>query len=236
MDLLNTAANRTDDDGKKGKPVAYKLYYALGSASMGVRVILEEIGAPYELIQTTIDMDKPRPPEQLALNPNGWVPVLVWGDNAMYECAAITVFLCDRHPEAKLAPKIDEPERGLYLQTLAYFSNSVQNAFQLNYYPDRFADTPADEPSAQRRGIRRLRETWKIIDEQIGDSEWVLGERFSAADIYLFMLTTWLKASRGHPTTDEFPNVKRISEAVMRRPSVRMVYEVWIEEHELNGS
>ena len=122
-------------------------------------MFLEEIGTPYELIQTTIDMDKPIPTEQLALNPNGWIPVLIWDDSAMYECAAINVFLCDRHPQANLAPGINEPERGLFLQTLAYFSSSVQNAFQLTYYPQRFADTPADEPSAQRRGIRRLRET-----------------------------------------------------------------------------
>ena len=61
----------------------YKLFYALGSAAMGIRVILEEIGAPCELIQSTIAMDEPRPPELLAKNPNGWVPVLVWGDNAM---------------------------------------------------------------------------------------------------------------------------------------------------------
>jgi len=215
--------------------VGYKLFYALGSAAMGVRVLLEEIGAPYELIQTTIAMDQPRPPEQLALNPNGWVPVLIWGDNAMYECAAITVFLCDRHPEANLAPGIDDPERGLYLQTLVYFSNSVQNAFQLDYYPDRFADTPADEPSAQRRGIRRLRETWKIIDDQIGDNQWVLGDRFSAADIYLFMLTTWLNTPRGQPSVDEFPNVARIADAVMRRPSVQLVYDKWIAEHKANG-
>jgi glutathione S-transferase len=215
--------------------LAYKLFYAPGSAAMGTRVILEEIGAPYELIQTTIAMDEPRPPEQLALNPNGWVPVLIWGESAMYECAAIAVFLCDRHPEAKLAPAIADPERGRYLQTLVYFSSSVQNAFQLDYYPDRFADTPADQPSAQRRGIRRLRETWKVIDDQIGDAEWMLGDRFSAADIYLFMLTTWLKPSRGQPSTDAFPNVKRIAQAVMRRPSVRLVYEAWIAEQEKNG-
>jgi glutathione S-transferase len=210
--------------------VSYKLYYALGSAAMGVRVLLEEIGAEYELIQTTIDMDKPRPPEQLALNPNGWVPVLIWGNNAMYECAAITVFLCDRHAEANLAPAADEPERGLFLQTLVYFSSSVQNAFQLDYYPERFADTPADEPSAQRRGIRRLRETWQVVNDQIGANEWVLGDRFSAADIYLFMLTTWLMPSRGQPSTDDFPNVKRIAEAVMKRPSAQLVYEKWISE------
>lgn len=210
--------------------MTYKLYYALGSAAMGIRVILEEIGAPYELIQTTIDMDKPRPPEQMALNPNGWVPVLVWDDNAMYECAAITVFLCDRHPEARLAPAADKSKRGLFLQTLVYFSSSVQNAFQLDYYPERFADTAADEPGAQRRGIRRLRETWQVIDDQIGDGEWILDDKFSAADIYLFMLTTWLKPSRGQPSIDEFPNVARIANAVMKRPSVQLVYKQWIAE------
>ena len=209
----------------------YRLYYAKGSASDGVRVILEEIGVPYELIQSTIDRSKPRPPKQLEINPNGWVPVLMYDGNGIYECAAITIFLCDLHPEANLAPKFNEPKRGLYLQTLVYFSNSVQTAFQTNYYPDRFTDTNANEQSAQRRGIKRLYETWKVIDDQIGDNEWVLGEHFSAVDIYLFMLTTWLKTSRGHPTIDKFPNVKRISDAVMSRPSIQVVYLDWIAEH-----
>ena len=202
----------------------YKLYYADGSAAMGTRTLLEEIGAPYELIETTIDMTKPRPPEQLALNPNGWIPVLLWGDRAMYECAAITVFLCDRHPEAGLAPGIDDPERALFLQTLVYFSSSVQTAFQLDYYPDRFVDTPADVESARRRGRRRLEETWTVIDDQIGDQPWLLGERFSAADIYLHMLTTWFSPSRGHPPVEAFANVKRLADAVSQRPSVQRVF------------
>ena len=210
----------------------YKLFYAPKSASMGVRVLLEEIGAPYELIHMSIDMDKPRPPEQLAINPNGWVPVLLWEGGAMYECAAITVFLCDRHSDARLAPTVDDPARALFLQTLVYFSNSVQNAYQLTYYPDRFVDSPADEPSAQQRGIRRLKETWSVIDDQIGENQWVLGDRFSAADIYLFMLTTWLRSSKGHPSVGEFSNVKRIADVVMKRPSVQLVYEPWIANPE----
>lgn len=210
------------------KTAMYKLFYALKSASMGVRVLLEEIGAPYELIETTVDMEKPRPQEQLAINPNGWVPVLMWEDGAMYECAAITLFLCDRHPDAGLAPSASDPARALFLQTLVYFSNSVQNAFQLNYYPQRFANTAAEESSAQRRGNRRLQETWRVIDDQIGNNEWVLGDVFSAADIYLFMLTTWLRPARGHPTLDNFPNVERIACMVQQRPSVQMVYEPWL--------
>lgn len=204
--------------------MTYKLYYADGSAAMGVQVLLEEIGADYELLQTTIDMTKPRPAEQLALNPNGWVPVLIWGDQSMYECAAITIYLCDRHSEAGLAPAADDPERGLYLQTLVYFSNTVQTGFQQNYYPERFADTPEDEAGAERRGNRRLREAWGVIDDQIAGNEWVLGDRFSAADIYLYMLTTWLAPSRGQPELDMFPNVKRIADKVALRPSVKHVY------------
>ena len=203
----------------------YKLFYAQNSASMGIRVLLEDIGAPYELIETTIDMDEPRPAQQLAINPNGWVPVLVWDSGSMYEYAAITLFLCDKHSEAGLAPEFKDPKRALYLQTLVYFSNSIQNAFQLTYYPDRFADTPSDEPSAQRRGNRRLEETWKVIDDQIGDNAWVLGSRFSAVDIYLYMMTTWLRPAIGHPELEAFPNVKRIAEHVIQRPSVQRVYE-----------
>lgn len=210
----------------------YRLFYAPGSAAMGVRVLLEEIGVSYELIQSTIDMDESRPDEQMALNPNGWIPVLTWGSKSMYECAAITIYLCDKYAQAKLAPNPNDPARALYLQTLVYFSSSVQNAFQLNYYPDRFADKPSDEPSAQRRGNRRLRETWRVIDDQLGSNSWVLGEDFSAADIYLFMLTTWLQPSRGHPAIGEFANVQRIADAVARRTSVQLVYEDWMAEQQ----
>ncbi|ASJ70161.1 glutathione binding-like protein [Granulosicoccus antarcticus] len=98
----------------------------------------------------------------------------------------------------------------------------------LSYYPDRFSDTAADESNAQRRGNRRLGETWKVIDEQIADKQWLLGEQFSLADIYLFALTTWLRPSLGHPDIDQFPNVKRIADKVMQRPSVQLVYQDWI--------
>ena len=208
----------------------YKLYYAPKSASMGVRVILDEIGAPYELLETSILKGERRPPEQMKINPNGWVPVLLWDSGTMYECAAITIFLCDRHPEARLAPAVGEPTRALYLQTLVYFSNSVQNAFQLTYYPDRFANSPHGETGAKQRGNRRLRETWSVVNQQIGSNDWVLGDHFSAADIYLFMLTTWLRPANGHPSIEDFPNVNRVAGVVAQRPAVQRVYEPWFAD------
>ena len=190
---------------------------------MGIQVILEELAVPYRLIETSTDMNGKRPDEQLLINPNGWVPVLS-GSIEMYECAAITIFLCDRHHEAGLAPGLDAGERALYLQTLVYFSNSVQNAFQLDYYPDRFAASSDHYSSAQKRGLRRLAETWQVIDNQIANRSWVVGEKFSAADIYLFMLTTWLKPDRGQPSVRRFPNVFKIGQKVLERTSTRLVY------------
>ncbi|MEM7216514.1 MAG: glutathione S-transferase family protein [Pseudomonadota bacterium] len=204
--------------------MTYKLYYAGGTAAMGVRVLLEEVGAEYELVETNVKYQTPRSDDLLEHNPNGWVPILVEGDWSMYECAAITIFLCERYPEAKLAPANTDPAWGKFLQYLVYFSSSVQNAFQMSYYPDRFADTPDHEPNVQARAIRRLREVWKVVDDEIDGKEWMLGDTFSAADIYLFMLTTWLYSDIGHPCVEEFENVHRIAMQVQKRASVQTVY------------
>ena len=215
--------------------MTYNLYYDQLSAAEGIRVLLEEIGLPYKLIPSFKDRSKPRPVEQLEINPNGWLPVLTWEKTGMYECAAITLFLCDKYPESNLAPLPNEPERAVFLQTLIYFSNSVQTAFQTFHYPDRFVDKQQIEANAQRRGIQRLRETWNVVNEKIDDKVWILGNRFSAVDIYLFMLTTWLKPWLGHPSVNEFPNVKRIADAVILRPSIQCVYSDWIQTYSSNS-
>lgn len=202
----------------------YKLFYADRSAAMGTRAVLEEIGADYELIESSIDIDAPRTPEFLALNPNGWVPVLVYDGGSMHEASAITVFLTDRHPDAGLAPAADDPLRGPFLQWLVYMSNTLQMAYQLTYYPTRFCDGPDHHASAQARSCTRLREIWGFIDDAIGNADWLVGNRYTAADIHLRMLTTWLSPDRGHPTMDAFPNAARVAANAAERPAVKKVF------------
>ena len=204
--------------------MSYQLFYAERSAAMGVRVLLEELAQPYELIETDISSSSPRSPELLSLNPNGWVPVLIWEKGAVYECGAIVTFLCDRHPHAGLAPSVEDAERGSFLQWLFFFSSSLQNAYQMTYYPERFCQEEKDQGSVKQRSLTRLRELWQVVDNAIGEQQWLLGSQFTAVDIYLFMLTTWLRDEHGHPRVQEFSNVSRIATAVMKRPSVRMVY------------
>lgn len=211
--------------------MSYVLYYATGSASMGVKVLLDEIGVSYKLLEATIDRTVPRSAEFLSLNPNGWVPVLTWGDQSIYECGAITIFLCDRHPEAQLSSAADSDSRGLFLQWLFYFSSSIQNAYQMTYYPDRFCDADTEFASVNQRSRSRLRELWQVVDDAIGNNQWVLGENFSAVDIYMFMLTTWLSKERGHLDIREMKNVTRICEKVMQRPATELTYEPYISSY-----
>lgn len=206
--------------------MTYKLFYADDSAALGPRVLLEEIGAAYELIETNIEQGKARDPEHLRLNPNGWVPVLTWGDHAMYEASAIAIFLTDRYPEAQLGPAPADPDRGLFLQTLVYFSNTVQTAFQQHYYPHRFVEDAAHYDSAKARAARRLRDVWQLVDDQLDGRDWIVGDRFSAADVHLYMLSTWFEPEAGHPAVVDFPNVARVASNTAKRASIRKVFDL----------
>ncbi len=202
----------------------YRLFYAEGSAACSTRVMLEEIGADYELIETAIEQDRPRDPELLKLNPNGWIPVLVHEDGAMFEASAISIYLADKYPETALAPSLDDPSRGPFLQWLVYFSDTLMIAYQLTHHWKRYCEGPEYRESTQRTSSRRLREIWSMVDSEIGDREWFVGGRFSAVDIHLHMLAGWLLPELGQPSIADFPNAKRIADKVTQRPSVKKVY------------
>lgn len=197
----------------------YELYYAPGTAAFAPQMALEEIGADYRLIETDIARDKPRDPEFLKLNPNGWVPVLVDGDLVIHESAAIVMYLADRHPEAGLAPPMSDPLRGRYFQWLVYMADCLQVAYQMNYYPERHSTNQAHSPDIVAKARERLARVWGYLDDALDPGPYLLGDRFSACDLYLYMLTTW------HPDGDGFlgrvPNVVRCIDKVTQRPAVR---------------
>lgn len=202
----------------------YQLFHADGSAACSTRMMLEEIGVPYTLIATEIGSDKPRDPELLRHNPNGWVPVLLDGDRAMHEASAISIYLADKHPEARLAPRADHPDRGAFLQWMVYMSNTLQIAYQLTYHWARYCADEKAGASVQKRSRERLREVWGHIDRALDGREWFVGTSFGAADIHLHMLSTWLSPENGHPEITAFPNAARIAAKVAERPSARAVY------------
>ena len=129
--------------------------------------------------------------DYLKLNPNGRIPVLTDGDLVLFEAAAITMYLADRHPEAALAPQIGTPERGQFYKWMIHLTNTPQAEFRAWFYPREHVADPAAADSVKQAAVVRLDRMFDLIADQLGAGPWLLGEQFSAADLFLLMLVEW---------------------------------------------
>lgn len=167
----------------------YTLFWSPGSASMAPHVLLEELGVPYELRQ--VDLDAPRDPAYLAINPWDRVPTLLADGQPIYESAAICMHLADRHPQKGLAPAPGTAERADYYQWLLFLADTLQPAFMRLYRPQRAVADRSLEPAVKEKAVQEVAEIWTTLDRLLAGRTWLAGDRFSAADIYFHMLYTW---------------------------------------------
>ncbi|MCC6197829.1 MAG: glutathione S-transferase, partial [Burkholderiales bacterium] len=121
-----------------------QLHYHPGNANLAPHMVLEEIGAPYELVLVDRTAGAHRSAEYLKLNPNGQIPVLVDADLVLYESAAICLYLADKHPEARLAPPLQSPARAQLYKWLMWCTNTLQAMLLHYYYPERMVDEGHD--------------------------------------------------------------------------------------------
>jgi glutathione S-transferase len=159
----------------------------------------------------------------LKLNPNGLIPVLVDDDGqAIYETAAIGLYLAEKHPEAGLAPPVGSPARGAYYKWMLHLSNVVQAGFRFWFYPhEAVADSEAADTAKQAAGARMAAAFDRIAD-QLGEGPFLLGETFSAADLYLLMLTRWGR-TLPRPARD-IPEIGAHAARVLARPAAAAAF------------
>lgn len=204
----------------------YTLYWSPGSASMAPHCCLEEAGAAYSLKLVDTGKGEHRTPEYLALNPAGKVPTLVVADSTsgggftMIESAAMCMLIADRHPAADLAPKIDDIARGHFYMWLTHLTNTLQPAMLRYYYPDRH--TTGETEAVVNKAMEEVAAIWSRIDAHLRlKGPYLLGERYSAADIFLTMLSLWQDCCPD--TYRRFASVKRLADLVMSRPAIARI-------------
>jgi glutathione S-transferase len=204
----------------------YTLYWSPSSASMAPHCCLEEAGAAYALKPVDLGKGEHRKPEYLALNPAGTVPVLqIEGGFVMTESAAMCMLIADRHPAANLAPKTGELARGHFYMWLLHLSNTLQPAMLRYYYPDRHTAAPDGSDAVIAKAREEVATLWGRIDAHLKlKGPYLLGDRFSAADIFCTMLSTWQDCCP--ETYRRFPSVKRLADLVMARPAIARVAAV----------
>ena len=137
------------------KAPLYTLYYMPGRANLAPHIVLQETGAPYRLELVDFEKEAQRNRDYLILNPNGRVPTLIEDGFVMYEAAAITMYIADKHGEAGLAPPPATLNRARYYQWMAHLTNSVQEALNQRFHPDHFASGAQAESAFKRNAEKR---------------------------------------------------------------------------------
>ncbi len=163
-----------------------KLYYSPGACSLSPHIALREAGLPFELVLASTKTKKLADgSDYLAINPKGQVPLLELDDGLrLTEGPAIVQYIADQVPASGLAPAAGTIERYQLMEWLNFITSELHKGFSPLFSPD----TPDDyKPIVRNRLLARL----TYVDEQLANRSYLLGEQFSVADIYLFVVSGW---------------------------------------------
>jgi len=191
------------------------LFHSPRTRSSGALTLLEEIGAPYDLHVVNMKAGEQRRPDYLAVNPMGKVPAVSHGVALITEQVAIYLYLADLFPESGLAPAIGDPLRGPYLRWMVYYGSSFEPAVV-----DR-AQKREPAPAAMSP-YGDFDTMLKTLTDQLGKGSYVLGERFTAADVLWGTALGWTTMFKLVP---ELPVIKAYIERVGSRPAVARARE-----------
>jgi glutathione S-transferase len=164
---------------------AIVLYYNPLSRARIAHWMLEELGVAYRLELVRLDKGEHKRPEFLALNPMGKLPTLVDHGVVVTEAAAICTYLADNYPRAQLAPALHDPARASYLRWLFFGAGCLEPAIT-----DRmFARAQVERPSAL--GYGSYEDVLNTLEKALTPGPYILGDRFSAADVYVGSQIAW---------------------------------------------
>lgn len=188
---------------------------------MAPHFLLRELGVEFELIYVDRKSNAQRSPEYLKLNPNGKIPTLVYDSQAIFESAAICLFLAEKHGDANLIPSINSPDRAKFYQWLSYLSGTVQPALMMYFYPERHCGDSAISKQIAASAEDQVIEMLALIDKHMQGRAYLVGDDFTACDCYLFMLLVWADELRKPPL--EFSSLSPYLTRIAKRGAIQKV-------------
>ncbi|MEG2050419.1 MAG: glutathione S-transferase family protein [Comamonas sp.] len=196
------------------------LYYAAGTCAQAVLIALYEADAQFTLKTLSFADHEQRSPEYLALNPKARVPALVTERGVLTEVPALLLYVAQTYPQAALAPLDDAFALAQMQDFNAYLASTVHVAHAHRMRASRWADDEAAQAAMRAKVQQNMYECFSVIEKHyLGDKPWVMGEQFTVADGYLYILASWLKGD-GVDIAD-FPRVAAHSERMRARASVQ---------------
>ena len=162
------------------------------------RWMLEEVGRPYRTVVLDYGTTM-KAPEYLAINPMGKVPAVTWRGVTVTECAAICAWLADAFPAAGLAPALEDPARGTYLRWLFFAAGPLEAAVTA-----KALGLLAPPDKARMAGYGSFDQVVDTLERAVTPGPWILGDRFSAADVYVGSQIVWGLQFGTLPARDAF--------------------------------
>lgn len=202
----------------------FKLYYYPNNASLAPHFLLHHVKADYELVLVDKKSNLQKSPEYLKLNPAGRIPTLVVDEQPIFESPAICMHICELHPEANLMPEIGDPKRPLFYQWLAFLNNTLQAELMVRYYPHRHTNDPDTIPNVVAAQDDRIADVLAVIDKQLENNHYLLGDNLTACDYFLFMLAEWSLPIEKSPLT--FTHLRDYLKRLCALPTIQKVCEI----------
>lgn len=193
------------------------LYFAPRSRALRALWLLGELGVDYELRELDLTRNDQKSPEFLALNPMGKVPVVTVDGHPVWESTAIVAQLCDLFPEAGLAPAIGTPERGDYYRWLSFGTGIMEPAFM-----DLMKHADVNPLQA---GWGDFASVKRAIAAGLAEGDWLLGERFTGADIVTGGALEWFNQWAAESFAD-IPRLDAYLARIRARPALLRAREI----------
>ena len=202
----------------------YVLYGGDFTRAPLVQWVLEEGGIPYDFRKIDIVKGEHRASEFLAINPAGLVPVLITPEgDALYEVAALMIYLAEWHQLTDLAPATSDPHRGLFLSSVFWIASDIQAEMKRFHFPHRYALKSGDALTIQDMSKQLVLSRLDIMNTRLArNGPYLLGDRFSLADFYL---SFWVAYLDRETVCKQFPEVARLYHLVRSRPSATRYIE-----------
>ncbi len=202
----------------------YTLYDGHATGGVTIRAALAEIGVPHEIVQVDLAAGEHRDDAFTRLNPCQQVPVLVLPDSTVLtEIIAILMHLADAHPESALAPGCGTVERAQVNRWLSFFAMNVYGPEYMRMRPGFYTTEATGARGIAEAATAFLKRHYDIFESTLRNGPYVLDERFSIADLYIWMLVQWWD-DREQMQRD-WPKTACLVETVQRRPKVALVHE-----------
>jgi glutathione S-transferase len=199
-----------------------KLYFSPGACSVGIHVLLEEIGKPYEALRLDLRSGEQHKPDFATVNPKGKVPTLVRDDGKVItEYPVIAHYLAKTNPATGLMPKTEDAEIEAASATDYCVATIHMQGFSRLFRPSNFAPNESDAEAVKARGRELIEKGYALMDKTLGGKQWVAGD-YSYADSALFYVEFWGAKRMGLQLPS---NLAAHFERMLARPAVKRTLE-----------